>query len=178
MKHRFAAEGGRWSRSAFDPPWNALVNGLAARTAMPTRVRTGLLRAAGVDCRTFKVAPGLWLATSQLEIGTGALIGWHVRIHNEAPVRIGAHAFLGPEVALITTGHEIGGPDQRAGERIDGPISVGEGAWLGARATVLGGVTIGEGCVVAAGAVVISDCEPHGLYAGVPAVRRRDLPVD
>jgi maltose O-acetyltransferase len=40
---------------------------------------------------------------------------------------------------------------------------------------VLDGVTIGAGCVIAAGAVVTRDCEPDGLYAGVPAVRKRDL---
>jgi maltose O-acetyltransferase len=40
---------------------------------------------------------------------------------------------------------------------------------------VLPGVTIGAGCAVAAGAVVTADCEPDGLYAGVPARRVRDL---
>jgi maltose O-acetyltransferase len=38
-------------------------------------------------------------------------------------------------------------------------------------------VTVGDGCVIAAGAVVAKDCEPNGLYVGVPARRARDLPV-
>jgi acetyltransferase-like isoleucine patch superfamily enzyme len=40
---------------------------------------------------------------------------------------------------------------------------------------IMPGVEVGPGCVVAAGAVVIKDCEPNGLYAGVPAKRVRDL---
>ncbi|WP_335644172.1 acyltransferase [Arthrobacter crystallopoietes] len=41
--------------------------------------------------------------------------------------------------------------------------------WIGARATILPGVTIGPGAIIAAGAVVTKDCEPHTLYAGNPA---------
>jgi maltose O-acetyltransferase len=40
---------------------------------------------------------------------------------------------------------------------------------------LLPGVTVGDGCVIAAGSVVTGDCEPHGVYAGVPAKRVRDL---
>lgn len=163
-------------RTAFDPGWNLLVNRLAAATALPPRLRTGLYRAAGIDCRTVKVAPGLFVATSALTLEVGAFVGWHGRIHNQAPVRIGERAFLGPEVMLLTTGHELGPPDHRAGELTAAPITIGAGAWLGARVTVLPGVTVGAGCVVAAGSVVTADLEPDGLYAGVPAVRKRDLP--
>ncbi len=54
-------------------------------------------------------------------------------------------------------------------------MHIGEGAWVGAGAMLLPGVTIGPGCVIAAGAVVSSDCEPDGLYGGVPAERIRYL---
>lgn len=50
-----------------------------------------------------------------------------------------------------------------------------DGCWLGGNVTVLPGVTIGRGCVIAAGAVVTKSCDPNGLYAGVPARRIRDL---
>lgn len=170
--------GGTGTRGAFDPVWNVLVNRVAATTALPPRLRTGLYRAAGIDCRTVKVAPGLWVATSALTIEVGAFVGWHGRIHNQAPVTIGARAFLGPEVMLLTTGHDLGPSAHRAGELVAEPVTIGPGAWLGARATVLPGVTVGAGCVVAAGSVVTTDLEPDGLYAGAPAVRKRDLPAD
>lgn len=163
-------------RSAFDPAWDLLVNRIAAATALPPSVRAGIYRRAGIECRTLKVAPGLWVYSDQLSLAVGAFIGWHCRIHNQAPVTLGARSFLGPEVMLLTTGHDIGPPDHRAGELTAAPIVIGDGAWIGARAIVLPGVTVGAGAVVAAGSVVTADCEPDALYAGVPAVRKRDLP--
>ena len=91
-------------------------------------------------------------------------------------IEIGERCALGHEVMLNTVGHEVGPAEERAGECVDRPVRIGDGAWIGTRATVLDGVTIGPGCVVAAGAVVTRDCEPDGLYAGVRAVRKRDLP--
>jgi acetyltransferase-like isoleucine patch superfamily enzyme len=58
---------------------------------------------------------------------------------------------------------------------VQAPVHVGDGTWVGARAIVLPGVTIADGCVVAAGAVVREDCEADALYAGVPARRVADL---
>ena len=49
------------------------------------------------------------------------------------------------------------------------PIRIGNGCWIGANAVILGGVSIGDGAVVAAGAVVTKDIPPHVLAAGVPA---------
>jgi len=164
-------------RSAFDPGWNLLVNRVAAATSLPPTIRAGIYRQAGIDCRTLKIAPGLWVYSDHLTLGVGAFIGWHCRIHNQAPVTLGERAFLGPEVMLLTTGHHIGPPEHRAGELTASPIVIGAGAWIGARSMVLPGVTVGAGSVVAAGSVVTADCEPHGLYAGVPAVRKRDLPA-
>lgn len=162
--------------TAFDPVWNLLVNRVAGLTHLPPRARTALYRAAGIECRTTKVAPGLWVHSDQLVIDVGAFVGWRCQIHNQARVTLGARSFLGPEVMLVTTDHEIGPPEHRAGPLVAAPITIGPGAWIGTRATVLPGVTVGAGAVVAAGSVVTRDCEPNGLYAGVPAVRKRDLP--
>ena len=49
------------------------------------------------------------------------------------------------------------------------PTIIGKNAWVGVKATILPGVTIGEGAIVAAGAVVTTDVPPHTLAAGVPA---------
>ncbi|GAB3072997.1 hypothetical protein GCM10027053_42830 [Intrasporangium mesophilum] len=98
-----------------------------------------------------------------------------VFIEAEAPVRIGRNTLIGPRVTIITATHEIGGPDFRADRLTHLPVTIGDGCWIGAGATILAGVSVGEGCVVGAGAVVTRDADPHGLYAGVPARRVRDL---
>ncbi len=83
--------------------------------------------------------------------------------------------YLGHEVAILSATHEIAGPDQRAGHTIGRPVTVERGAWIGARATMLGGVTIGAGSIVAAGAVVARSTKPNTVVGGVPARELREL---
>jgi acetyltransferase-like isoleucine patch superfamily enzyme len=71
--------------------------------------------------------------------------------------------------------HELGPPEQRAGKRTTGEVRIGDVCWIGIRVVVvLPDTVIGSGVVVAAGSGVL---EPNGLYAGVPAIRKRDLPT-
>jgi acetyltransferase-like isoleucine patch superfamily enzyme len=76
---------------------------------------------------------------------------------------------------VLTAGHVVGGHDQRAAESLPEPVTIGAGCWLAAGAIILPGVTVGDGCVIGAGAVVVEDCAPDGLYGGVPARRLRDF---
>jgi maltose O-acetyltransferase len=99
-------------------------------------------------------------------------------IDTTGDVTIGRNVALANRVSLLTSGHEMDDPRARAGRRVLAPIVVGDGAWLGANVTVLGGVTIGEGAVVAAGSLVRADVPPHTLWAGVPARLVKALPVD
>jgi maltose O-acetyltransferase len=92
-----------------------------------------------------------------------------------APIHIADGVRIGFEVMLVTTTHEPGASDLRAGEVVYKPITIGRGVWIGARATVLPGVSIAPGSVIAAGALVTADTEPNGVYAGVPAKRVKDL---
>lgn len=140
-----------------------------------------------------------WLHSTVRAEGEGIQIGDHCRLRRgvllKGPrVTLGHRVFcndgvyidqdvtiedevrLGPFVRLISGTHEIGCADNRAGDTVTDPVRIGRGSWIGAGATVLPGVAVGAGCVIAAGAVVTTDCAPHGLYAGVPAVRKRDLP--
>ncbi|EHM32411.1 Putative acetyltransferase [Enterococcus faecium E4453] len=55
------------------------------------------------------------------------------------------------------------------------PIVIEDGSWIGANVTVIPGVTIHKGAIVAAGSVVVKDCEENALYAGVPAKKIRNL---
>jgi acetyltransferase-like isoleucine patch superfamily enzyme len=74
---------------------------------------------------------------------------------------------IGPKVNLVTENHPLDPSDRRA--LISKPIVVKRNAWIGAAATILPGVTIGENSVVAAGAVVSKDVEPNTIVGGVPA---------
>lgn len=116
---------------------------------------------------------------SGAEIVGPTTIGDGCFINRDAYIRsgttIGNKVFLGPFVRLITDGHDVGGPERRAGTNTSLPIRIGDGAWIGAGATVLGGVTIGNGCIVAAGALVTNDVPDNSLVAGVPAKLKRSL---
>jgi acetyltransferase-like isoleucine patch superfamily enzyme len=113
-----------------------------------------------------------------LTIGANTLITGPLSIDLEAPVQIGDRVRVGHDVLLLTVDHRIGDPDYRCGESVARPISIGDGSWLGSRVVVLPGVSIGEGAVVAAGAVVTRDVPPNTLVAGVPAQVVRALSED
>ncbi|GBR08792.1 hypothetical protein AA21952_2706 [Acetobacter oeni LMG 21952] len=91
---------------------------------------------------------------------------------------VGENVRIGQFVSVITATHEIGPSSQRCTvEAVYKEVVIEDGCWIGARVTILPGVTIRRGCVIAVGAVVLSSTEPDGLYVGMPARRVRDLPV-
>lgn len=112
-----------------------------------------------------------------LVIGAGSILNDAVYI-DRGPVTLGRNVYIGPRAVIITAKHALGSPELRAGDGAPAPVTVGDGTWIGANATILPDITIGPGCVIAAGAVVTKDCEADGLYAGVPARRIKDLPSD
>lgn len=73
------------------------------------------------------------------------------------------------KVTFITSIHEIADRERRAGKPISEEITVGDGTWIGANVTILPGVNIGSGVIIAAGSVVVHDCEDNSIYAGNPA---------
>jgi acetyltransferase-like isoleucine patch superfamily enzyme len=75
---------------------------------------------------------------------------------------------IGPNVSLITSSHPIE-PSRRRDEVIAKPIVIGKSAWIAANVTIIGGVTVGENAVVAAGSVVTKDVPADTLVAGNPA---------
>lgn len=82
------------------------------------------------------------------------------------PIGVGSDVSIGPEAAILTLGHDPCSAD--FADR-GGPVTIGDYVWIGFRAIVLPGVTIGEGAVVAAGAVVSRDVPPFTIVAGNPA---------
>ncbi len=83
-----------------------------------------------------------------------------------SPIYIGEDVFIGPKCVLACAGHPVNS-EQRCTEPLtqSKPIHIGNNVWLGASVTVIGGVTIGDGSVIAAGAVVTKDI-PAGVVAG------------
>ena len=81
-------------------------------------------------------------------------------------IRTGSDVSIGPEASILTLGHD---PQSPGFEDRGGEVAIGDRVWIGFRALVLPGVKLGEGAVVAAGAVVTRDVEPFAIVAGVPA---------
>jgi maltose O-acetyltransferase len=95
--------------------------------------------------------------------------------HVDVEISIGSNCDIGPGVKFITGSHLSGNEARRAGHGIALPIHIGNGCWIGAGSIILGGVTIGDGAIVAAGTVVNKDCPANVLIAGVPAQVKRAL---
>lgn len=88
----------------------------------------------------------------------------------EEKITLGNRVTLGPGAMILTSTHDLGPQSHRAGVVTRSPVTVGDGAWIGARAIVLPGVTIGAGAIVEVGAVVNKDVAPHTRVGGLPAV--------
>ena len=103
------------------------------------------------------------------------MIGDHTRIglHNTiiGPVKIGSHVNLAQGITVTALNHNFNDAEKRIDEQgvSTNPVTIEDDVWVGANAVILPGVTIGNHCVVAAGAVVTKDVPPHSLVAGVPA---------
>jgi maltose O-acetyltransferase len=84
-------------------------------------------------------------------------------------ITMGDRVTIGHQVMILTSSHELGPREHRAGPLTLSPVTIESGAWVGPRCVVLPGVTIGEGAVVAPGSVVNKDVPANTRVAGIPA---------
>lgn len=137
--------------------------------------RLFLLRAFGAKVENAYIRPSckIW-APWNLEIGEGTALDEKVYCYCVAPIKIGSSAVISREAFLCTASHDIHSPTR---DLITAPITIGDFAWIAARAFVGPGVTIGEGAVVGACAVVTKDVAPWTVVAGNPAriIRERTI---
>lgn len=161
------------------PPRAALLNLLVNRIPL-VGPRMRAYRAFGVGLEdvsrtTIMLGAEVW-SPSGLVVGARTIVGRGCLLDARGGIRIGRDVNIGSDTILMTAKHEVQDPDFAASYA---PIEIGDRVWIALRATILGGVTIGEGAVVAAGAVVTRDVERFAIVAGTPAVaigeRTRDL---
>ncbi|HWJ98352.1 MAG TPA: sugar O-acetyltransferase [Acidimicrobiales bacterium] len=109
-----------------------------------------------------------------IRIGTHVFVNQNATFSSLAPITISDEVMIGPNVSLITSGHPVA-PSQRHAALVGRPITIERDVWIGAGATVIGGVTIGARSVVAAGSVVTKDVPPDSLVGGNPATLIRSI---
>lgn len=107
---------------------------------------------------------------ARLVVGHSTFIGTGTEIDVAQSVTIGAHTLLAPSVFVTDHTHNFAAQMRldEQGNR-NAPVAIGSDAWIGTRAVILAGVTIGDGAIVGAGAVVTRDVPPLAIVAGVPA---------
>lgn len=118
-----------------------------------------------LGCYWWFYGPGQ-IRRAGVSIGANSRINRDCMIDVRGGVKIGDNVSISPQVAISTAAHGALDPGFRVEIR---PVVIEDNVWIGMRATILGGVTLGRGCVVAAGAVVTKDVPPLTIVAGVPA---------
>ena len=101
------------------------------------------------------------------KIGKNVFINFDCTFLDLGGITIDDNVLIGPKVSLLSEGHPIS-PDERR-SLATGRIYIKKNAWIGASATILPGVTIGENAIVAAGAVVNRDVPSNTIVGGIPA---------
>jgi acetyltransferase-like isoleucine patch superfamily enzyme len=103
----------------------------------------------------------------ELLIGARTFVNYGCSLAATGRVSIGADCLLGPYVNITDNAfHEL---RDRARQPEPRPVIIGNGVWIGVRAIILPGVTVGDGAVIGAGSVVTKDVPPNGVVAGNPA---------
>lgn len=115
-------------------------------------------------------------APERITVGEHVIIGDSAFLDGRSGLTIGDNVNFGSHVSIYTREHDVNSPTF---EETGGPVVVGDRAWVSSHSLILPGITIGEGAVVAAGAVVTKDVAPYTIVGGNPAkvisTRRRDL---
>lgn len=104
-----------------------------------------------------------------LTIGEGSIIGDNAILDARMKIDIGRNVNFSYGVHIWTLQHDYRDPYFKCNAGHCGPVKIEDRAWIGPRVTILHSVTIGEGAVVAAGAIVTKDVKPYTVVAGIPA---------
>ncbi|MDE5990292.1 MAG: sugar O-acetyltransferase [Clostridia bacterium] len=102
-----------------------------------------------------------------ITVGKNVFINSGCCFQDQGGIEIGDNALIGQQVVIATINHDL--PPEKRGSMLPAPVKIGNRVWIGAHATILSGVTIGDNSIVAAGAVVTKDVPKNVVVGGVPA---------
>ena len=102
-----------------------------------------------------------------INIGKNVFIDSCCCFQDQGGITIGDGALIGHKVVMATLNHDF--MPERRGDTIPKPIVIGKNVWIGSNSTILGGVTIGDNSIIAAGSLVNKDVPPDMVVAGTPA---------
>jgi acetyltransferase-like isoleucine patch superfamily enzyme len=105
---------------------------------------------------------------TDIRVGRNVFVNQNCTFYDLGGLDIADDVMIGPNVSIITSGHPVE-PSRRRGCVIAKPIVIERNVWIAAGATIIGGVTVGENSVVAAGSVVTKNVPPNRLVGGNPA---------
>lgn len=104
-----------------------------------------------------------------IHLGSRVYINSNVTLQDNAPIHIGEHTMVGPNVQFYTANHPLEAEKRCQGYEIAKAITIGKRVWIGGGAIILPGITVGDEAVIGAGSVVTKDVQAKTLVAGNPA---------
>ena len=146
----------------------ATLNRLTFNDADEVRALFGELIGKKVDDSFLLIPPFYTTGGSDIRVGRNVFVNQNCTFYDLGGLDIADDVMIGPNVSLITSGHPIE-PSQRRACVVAKPIVIERNVWIAAGAIIIGGVTVGENSVVAAGSVVTRDVPPNSLVGGNPA---------
>jgi len=118
---------------------------------------------------SFMLAPPFYTTGGAgIRVGRNVFVNQNCTFYDLGGLDIADDVMIGPNVSIITSGHPLE-PSERRDFVVASPIVIEKNVWIAAGATIIGGVTVGENSVVAAGSVVTRDVPPNTLVGGNPA---------
>lgn len=103
-----------------------------------------------------------------IRVGNHFFANFNLTILDSAPVTIGHHVFIGPNVSIYTPCHPIEPEERNTWVEWARPVTIGNNVWIGGSVTILPGVTIGDNCTIGAGSVVVKSIPANTVAAGNP----------
>jgi acetyltransferase-like isoleucine patch superfamily enzyme len=146
----------------------AALNRLTLNHADQVRALFGELIGRNVDDSFLLIPPFYTTGGADIRVGRNVFVNQNCTFYDLGGLDIADDVMIGPNVSIITSGHPVA-PSQRRASVVAKPVVIERNVWIAAGATIIGGVTVGENSVVAAGSVVTRDVPPNTLVGGNPA---------